>query len=335
MKYALRRVLVTVPLLLAVSLVVFALTDALPGDAADMRFEKHPAAKEQWRAERGLDDPFVVRWLRYVGGVVTRFDLDRSYLDDEPVGPELSIKLQATFELTACALVLAILIGTTVGILSAVFPRSPVDYLANLLALCGISIPVFWLGMMLIVLAVNVFDFGFSSNRYDPDLDVSGFNTHLFLLESLVRLRFDVFLSCARNLLLPSLALSTIPMAVITRMTRSSMLEEMGKDYATTARAKGLPATRVVLRHILRNALIPILTITGLQFGQLMGGAVLTESVFSWPGLGRYIVDNGVEARDTPVIVGGILLVATMFVLVNLLVDLLYVVIDPRVRREG
>jgi peptide/nickel transport system permease protein len=334
-KYALRRVLVTIPLLLAVSLVVFALTDALPGDAADMRFEKHPELKEQWRRARGLDDAFLVRWLRYVTGIVTHFDLDRSYIDDEPVGPELSIKLQATFELTLVALVLAILIGTSVGILSAVFPRSPVDYFASLLALGGISIPVFWLAMMLIVLAVNVFDFGYSSNRFHPDLDVEEFATHLFLLESLVRLRLDVFASCARNLLLPSLALATIPMAVITRMTRSSMLEEMGKDYATTARAKGLPARRVVLRHVLRNALIPIITITGLQFGTLMGGAVLTESVFSWPGLGRYIVDNGVEARDTPVIVGGILLVATVFVLVNLVVDLLYAVIDPRIRRAA
>ena len=335
MKYVLRRVLVTFPLLLAVSLAVFALTDALPGDAADMRFEKHPALKEEWRQKRGLNDPFIQRWARYVGGIVTDFDFDRSYLDDEPVGPELSIKAQATFELTVCALVLAVLVGMTVGILSAVFPRSPIDYLANVLALCGISIPVFWLAMILIVLAVNVFDFGFSSNRYDPDLTVTEFTTHLYLFESLVRLRWDVLSSCARNLLLPSLALATIPMAVITRMTRSSMLEEMGKDYATTARAKGLPRRRVVLRHVLRNALIPITTITGLQFGQLMGGAVLTETVFSWPGLGRYIVDAGVEARDTPIIVGGILLVATMFVLVNLIVDLLYTVIDPRVRREA
>jgi peptide/nickel transport system permease protein len=334
-KYVLRRILVTVPLLLAVSLFVFALTDALPGDAADVRFEKHPEQKAEWRAERGLDDPFLVRWGRYVGGVVTRFDLDASYIDDQPVGRVLGTKLQATFELTVCALLIAIVVGATVGILSAVFPRSPIDYLGNLIALCGISMPVFWLGMMLIVLAVNVFDFQYSSNRYHPDLDVRDFVTHLYFLESLVRLRFDVLASCARNLLLPSLALSTIPMAVITRMTRAAMLEEMDRDYARTARAKGLRRRAVVLKHVLRNALIPITTITGLQFGQLMGGAVLTETVFSWPGLGRYIVSKGVEARDTPVIVGGILLVATTFVVVNLVVDLLYAAIDPRVRRQA
>ncbi len=334
MNYALRRILVTLPLLLAVSLLVFALTDALPGDAADLRFAKHPEQKAEWRRARGLDDPFLVRWGRYVTGFATRLDLDRSYLDDEPVGPELLQKLQATFELALSSMVLGVLVGLAVGILSAVFPRSPLDYAGSVLALGGISVPIFWLGMVLIVVAVKVFGFPFSSNRYDPVLQerVADFRTHLYLLESLVRLRFDVFASCAKNLLLPSLALSTIPMAVVTRMTRSAMLEEMGKDYATTARAKGLRARRVILRHVLRNALIPIVTVTGLQFGQLMGGAVLTETVFSWPGLGRYIVASGVEARDTPVIAGGILLVATTFILVNLLVDLLYVLIDPRVR---
>ncbi|MHC4959835.1 MAG: ABC transporter permease [Planctomycetota bacterium] len=333
MTYALRRLLLTVPLMVAVSLAVFALTDALPGDPAATKFPKHPAQAEAWREARGLNKPFLERWTNYVSGVVLRFDFDRSYIDDQPVGPELGAKLQATFELTLCALLLAILVGGAVGTLSAVFPRTAVDYAGSVLALLGISIPVFWLGMMLIVLVVNVFGFGWSSNRYDPALDVSTFTTKLYVFESLVRLRFDVFASAMRNLLLPALALSTIPMAVITRMTRAAMLEEMGKDYATTARAKGLRQRVVVLKHVLRNALIPITTITGLQFGQLMGGAVLTETVFSWPGLGRYIVKKGVYARDAPIIVGGILLVALVFVLVNLLVDLLYAAIDPRIRR--
>jgi len=332
--WALRRILWTGPLLLAVSLVVFALTDALPGDASDLRFEKQAQLRAEWRERRGLNDPFLVRWGRYVSGVVTSFDFDRSYLDDRPVGPELGTKLQATFELTIFAMLIAIVVGGIVGILSAVFPRTPIDYLGNLLALAGISMPVFWLGMILIVVAVNVFGFSYSSNRFDPALDVGGFTTHLYLFESAFRLRFDVFVSCLRHILLPCLALSTIPMAVITRMTRSAMLDEMGKDYATTARAKGLGRARVVGKHVLRNALIPITTITGIQFGQLMGGAVLTETVFNWPGLGRYIVERGVSARDTPVIVGGILLVATVFVLVNLVVDLTYAWIDPRIRRE-
>ncbi|MGH7163310.1 MAG: ABC transporter permease [Planctomycetota bacterium] len=334
MTFALRRILLVAPLLLAVSLAVFALASALPGDPAAARFDVHANPEEvaRWRAERGLDDPFVSRWWRYVRRAVTRFDLDRSYVDDRPVARDLVAKLQATFELALFAMAVGALAGAAVGILSAVFPRSPVDYFGGLVALCGISLPVFWLGMLLVVFAVNVLGFPFSTNRTSPDVSVEGFVTNLYLLESLVRLRFDVFLSCARNLLLPGLALSTIPMAVITRMTRSAMLEELRKDYATTARAKGLPGRKVVLKHVLRNALIPITTITGLQFGQLLGGAVLTETVFSWPGLGRYIVEKGVGARDAPVIVGGILLVSTTFILVNLAVDLLYGVIDPRIR---
>lgn len=336
MIFALRRILLAVPLLLAVSLAAYALIDALPGDPAAARFEKRadPGEVRRWRAERHLDDPFLARWARYVSGVALRLDFDRSYVDDRPVAGELLRKLQATVELTLFALLLAVAGGLLAGILSAAYPRTPIDYGVNLLALCGISMPVFWLGMLLILAAVNLFGFEFSSNRHSPDVSVEGFRTQLYLFESLVRLRFDVFRSCAKNLLLPSLALSTIPMAVLARMTRSAMLDEIRKDYATTARAKGLRGTAVVGRHVLRNALIPIVTAAGLQFGHLLGGAVLTETVFSWPGLGRFIVEKGVLARDTPIIVGGILLVSSTFVLVNLAVDLLYGVIDPRVRRS-
>jgi peptide/nickel transport system permease protein len=331
--FALRRILLTLPLLAAVSLVVFALSDGLPGDAADLRFEKQPSAKEEWREKRGLNEPFLVRWGKYVGGVVGDLDFDDSYLDDRPVGPHLLEKLQATFELTFFALMLAVFFGLLAGIVSAIFPRSPLDYFVNVTALAGISVPVFWLGMMLIVLAVNFFGFRWSSNRVDPILDTSTFTTNLYLIESLLRGEWEILVSCLRSILLPCLALATIPLAVITRMTRSAMLEERDKDYVRTARAKGAGMPRIVWRHILRNALIPITTITGVQFGALMGGAVLTESVFNWPGLGRYIVDQGVSNRDTPVLVGGILLVSTIFILTNLLVDLLYGVIDPRVRR--
>lgn len=335
MTFALRRILLTIPLLAAVSLIVFALSDALPGDAADLRFEKQPQAKEEWREKRGLNRAFLVRWASYLRGIASDFDFDSSYLDDRPVGPTLLAKLQATFELTFLALLLALACGLAAGIVSAMFPRSPLDYVVNTGALAGVSVPVFWLGMMLIVLAVNVFGFRWSSNRVNPMLNTSDFTTGLYLFESLFRGEWRIFSSCARNIFLPCIALATIPMAVITRMTRSAMLEERDKDYVRTARAKGAGGFRVVMRHILRNALIPITTVTGVQFGALMGGAVLTESVFNWPGLGRYIVDQGVSNRDTPVLVGGILLVSTIFILTNLLVDLLYGVIDPRVRRAA
>jgi peptide/nickel transport system permease protein len=331
--YALRRVFVTVPLLLVVSVVVFALVDLLPGDAADRKFERYPALKAEWRAKRGLDDPFLVRWGRYVTGVF-RGDFDRSYQTDQPVGAELIEKLQATLELTLVAMVIAIVVGGTVGIASAAYPRTVIDYAGGLLAMCGISMPVFWLGMLLLMVVVNVLGLGFESGRLG-DIDVKGLSTSMYLLESPFRLRFDVFRSALEHVWLPALALSTIPMAVLTRMTRAAMRDEMGRDYATTARAKGLTQRRVVLKHVLRNAAIPVTTITGIQFGQLMGGAVLTVTVFSGPGLGLYIVNKGVLARDTPIIVGGILLVSTTFVLVNLAVDLAYAVIDPRVRRAS
>lgn len=331
MTFALRRILVTVPLLLVVSLIAFGLAELLPGDASYTRFERHPEQREKWAEQRGLDDPFLVRWGRYVAGVVTEFDLDRSYWDDRPIAAELGEKLQATFELTFVALILAILVGVAVGILSAMFPRTPVDYAGNLFALTGISVPVFWLGLLLIFFWTKVLGFDFVSNRYQPE----GLTTNLFLLESLARLRFGDVGRGLQSIWLPALTLATIPMAVITRMTRAAMLDELHQDYARTARAKGLRRRKVVLKHVLRNALIPITTITGLQFGALMGGAVLTERIFSWPGLGTYIVAQAVDRRDTPVMVGGILLIAAMFVFVNLVVDLLYAVIDPRVRKGG
>lgn len=335
MTFALRRLLLTIPLLLAVSLIVFALSNSLPGDAADLRFEKQPQVKEEWREKRGLNDPFLVRWGVYLWGVCTSLDFGDSYLDDRPVGSDLMEKLQATFELTFFALLIAMTCGLLAGITSAIFPRTPLDYAVNVTALVGISMPVFWLGMMIIVVAVNFFGFAWSSNRVDPMLDTEHYATNLYVLESLLRGDWDVLRSATRNLLLPCIALATIPLAVITRMTRSAMLEESGRDYIRTAQAKGASGPRVVFRHALRNALIPIMTITGVQFGALMGGAVLTETVFNWPGLGRFIVDRGIGSRDTPVLVGGILLVATVFILTNLVVDLLYGVIDPRVRRAS
>jgi peptide/nickel transport system permease protein len=282
----------------------------------------------RWRAERGLDAPPVVRWARYVGDVV-RLDFGKSYVNDRPVGEALLGKLQVTLELALCAMLVAAAVGVTVGVLSAVYPRTLVDGLGSLLALSGISMPVFWLGMLLWILVADVFGFPYRSGR----AEVTGFATEMILFESVVRLRFDVAAEHLSRLFLPVLTLSTIPMAVITRMTRASVIEELRKDYATTARAKGLAGATVVLKHVLRNALIPITTITGLQFGALLGGAVLTETVFSWPGLGLFIVEDGVRASDTPVIAGGILLASTTFVLVNLAVDLLYGVIDPRVRQ--
>ena len=335
MLFALRRLILTIPLLVVVSFVVFLIGSMLPGDPAATRFEQRasPEAREKWRHEHYLDRSIPVRYAHFIEGVVTRFDFGKSYAPgDVEVGPELLHRFSATIELTLFALVIAVPAGIGVGLLGAIRRGKFVDYLANLLALLGNSIPIFWLGMVLLLGAIAV-GFRHFNGRYDLAYEdvVGAYSTKFYLFESLVRGEGGVAWSCVQFLLIPSLALATIPMAVITRMTRSSVLEEIGKDYVQTARAKGLRPSRVVLRHVLRNAMIPILTVTGLQTGALLSGAVLTETVFNWPGLGKYVLD-GVSGNDSPVLVGGILLVATTFILVNLVVDLLYGVIDPRIR---
>ena len=338
MLFALRRLALTVPLLVVVSFVVFLIGSLLPGDPAAARFELHggPEAREQWRREKGLDQPIVVQYARYMEGVVTRFDFGRSYTDDRAIGPELVDKFSATIELTLFAMSIAIPVGIGAGVLGAVRRGRLVDYLANVLALFGNSIPVFWLGMVLLLFAISI-GFRHFNARYDVMLheDVVGaYRTKFYLFESVLRGNGAVAWSCVQYLLVPALALSTIPMAVITRMTRAAVLEEIGKDYVQTARAKGLRPSRVVLRHVLRNAMVQIVTVMGVQTGALLSGAVLTETVFNWKGLGTFILD-GVRRNDSPVLVGGILLVATVFILVNLVVDLLYGVIDPRIRVGG
>ena len=335
MAYTLRRIVLTLPLLLVVSLLVFLVGEALPGDPAVTKFDQKatPAVIAAWKAKQGLDRPVPERYARYVSKVVTEFDFGTSYKNDRPVGPELRDRFAATFELTAFAMLIAIPLGLLAGIVSAARRGTFADYLGNTLALSGISLPVFWLGIML-TLAFSSMGYNTIGGRYDvrefEDV-VSGFSTKAYLFEALFRGEFRVALSCASYLLVPGLALATIPMAVITRMTRSSVLEETTRDYVRTARAKGLTERWVMAKHVLKNALIPVVTIVGLQFGALLSGAVLTETVFSWPGLGTYIVD-AVRSNDSPKLVGGILLVATTFIGVNLAVDLLYGVIDPRVR---
>jgi ABC-type dipeptide/oligopeptide/nickel transport system permease component len=335
--HALRRLAITVPLLVFVSFVVFLVGELLPGDPAAERFDVHanPTAVAEWRARKGLDQPLPKRYARYLGGVA-KFDFGESYVDDRKIAPALADRFAATAELSLFALAIAVPIGLVAGLLSASLRGRAVDYVANGAALLGVSLPVFWLGMLLVLFA-NLVGFNHFQSRYDVRAfeDVVGsYSTKYYLFESLLRGQWAVAWSCVQYVFVPALALSTIPMATITRMTRSSVLEEVGKDYVRTALAKGLARRRAVVGHALRNALLPIVTVIGLQAGTLLAGAALTETVFSWPGLGSFIVD-GVKRKDSPALTGGLLLVATTFILVNLVVDLLYGVLDPRVRTEG
>jgi peptide/nickel transport system permease protein len=334
--YAAKRLLVTVPLLLVVSLLCFSLTDVLPGDPTAARLGQHRSAQaiEMARREMGLDAPFLVRYGRFLRGAA-RFDLGEDWLKPGvSIGEEIRGRFPATIELTLVAMLLAVVLGVVVGSLAATFPRRLPDWLGQTFGVVGSSVPVFWLGMMAMLLFSVSLGWlpipDWSARAIAPD---ARFSTRFWLLESLVRGDVPAFLEALKLIALPALVLSTIPLAVITRMTRSSMLDELGKDYVRTARAKGVTEKRVVSRHALRNAAIPVLTVTGLQFGALLGGAVLTETTFGWPGIGSYVV-TGVREHNSPVVVAGVLLVSTVFVLVHLAVDLAYHAIDPRLRRE-
>ena len=301
-----RRVLLTIPVLLGVIFVVMLTMDLIPGDPVALMLGD-AASKEnvaRFREHLGLDRPLVVRYVRYLGQVVTG-DLGRSIQQNRPVVDELGDAWPATLQLTVAALLLAAVVGVATGIVSAVWPNSLFDALSRLSSLFGLSMPVFWTGLVLIV----VFAF------WLPVLPVGGVGSPL-------------------HLVLPAVTLALPSIAMIARMTRSSVLEVLREDYVRTARAKGVGERLVVAKHALRNAAIPILTLVGLQAGQLMGGAVLTETVFAWPGLGRLMV-KAIFARDYILLQGAVLIFAMAFVVINLVVDLSYGMLDPRVSRQG
>ncbi len=304
--FLVRRLLLTVPVLLGVLFVVMLTMDLIPGDPVALMLGD-AASKEnvaRFREHLGLDRPLVVRYVRYIGQVVTG-DLGRSIQQNRPVVDELGDAWPATLQLTIVALLLAAVVGVATGIVSAVWPNSVFDALSRLSSLFGLSMPVFWTGLVLIV----VFAF------WLPLLPVGGVGS-------------------AAHLVLPAVTLALPSIAMIARMTRSSVLEVLREDYVRTARAKGVGERLVVAKHALRNAAIPILTLVGLQAGQLMGGAVLTETVFAWPGLGRLMV-KAIFARDYVLLQGAVLIFALAFVVINLIVDLSYGALDPRVSRQG
>jgi len=304
--FIVRRLLLAVPVLLGVVFVVMLTIDLLPGDAVTLMLGEHATkdAVAKLRDHLGLDKPFVVRYLEYVSRVA-RGDLGRSIQQNRPVSQELADAWPATLQLTVAALVLAAVAGIVAGVASAVWPNSFFDALARLGSLFGLSMPIFWTGLVLIVV--------FSLWLNWLPVGGAGSLTHLVL---------------------PAVTLALPSVAMIARLTRSAVLDVLREDYVRTARAKGVGEAWVLGRHALRNALIPIITLVGLQSGQLMGGAVLTETVFAWPGLGRLMV-KAIFARDYVLLQGAVLLFALAFVIVNLLVDLSYGLLDPRVGRQG
>lgn len=310
---------------------MFFMVRAIPGDPAQIMLGQQATQEQvqQIRENMGLDKPIFVQYGLFLKDAL-RGDLGDSIVTGRPVTTELLTRLPATLELTAFAMLIAILVGIPVGVISAVRQYSLLDKTTSVLALTGISMPIFWLAMILVVIfGVNLELLPFPG-RLDPTTGITAI-TGLVLVDSLLTLNFAGFWDGLLHLIMPALALATIPMAVIMRMTRSSMLEVMNEDYVRTARAKGVVPWRVVFKHALRNAMLPTITVIGLQTGLLMGGAIITETIFSWPGIGLYTY-NSISSRDYASIQGVVLYAALLFVLINLLVDILYAILDPRVR---
>jgi len=327
--YVVRRLLFLPVVLWAVSFIVFVLIRAVPGDPTTAIVgEKAPAElREKVRRDRGFDRPILVQYGIYLGKLL-RGDLGESYKrSNEKVSAQIARKLPHTIELTVAAMAIALAGGLAFGVLSAVYKGRWIDTASMTVALAGVSVPVFWLGLLLILAFGSFLPI---SGNLSPEYDVVP-RTGFLLIDTLLMGSGRLFGDALLHLLMPALALSTIPLAMTARITRSSMLEVLESDYIRTARAKGASPAGVVLRHALRNAALPIVTLMGLEFGYLLGGAVLTETVFDWDGMGTYILTS-VRETEYESIGGAVLVLAFTFVIVNLAVDLLYAVIDPRVR---
>jgi peptide/nickel transport system permease protein len=329
--YILRRLFALMIVLLGVSFIAFYFVHLIPGDPAVTLLGERATTESiaRVRAELGLNDPLPVQYARFLGRLAEG-DLGRSLRTNNPVSEEFATRFPATVELTVAAMMLATALGIPLGVLSAIRRNSIFDIFGTSIALVGISMPIYWLGLMLIwffAIQLRLFPPG---GRIDSGVQLQVI-TNYFVVDSIITRNWEALANVLWHLVLPAVALATVPLAIIARMTRSSVLEVLGQDYVRTARAKGLVERTVITRHVLKNAALPIVTVVGLEVGLLLGGAVLTESIFSWPGIGRWIYD-AVQQRDYPVIQALIMVVAAIFVIVNLGVDLLYAALDPRIR---
>src|SRR4051812_38196994 len=332
--YILRRLILIPPLLLGVTLVTFVLSHSVPADPVSAHLGQSalldPEIVAAFKREWGLDKPLHEQYLAYVGNLF-RGNLGRSIVSKRPVEEDLAQYLPNTVVLATAAIVFAVVLGVPLGVISAVKRNHPIDHVVRAVSLIGVSVPVFWLSLVSLFVFYYWLDClpgpGMLDNRFVAPTSVTGF----LPVDALIAGDMDVFWNSLRHLVLPALVLSSFSVGLIARVTRSSMLEILGQDFMRTARAKGLRERIVVSRHALRNALIPTITVIGLAYGNQLGGAVLTETIFSWPGIGRYAY-QAASTLDFPAVMGVTMLIAAIFIGVNLIVDILYGVLDPRIR---
>ena len=335
-EYVTRRLLLLIPVLIGVTIITFVVSHVIPADPA-MQFAGGPKAQpetiERIREELHLHEPLWVQYFYYLNDLI-HFDLGKSYLENRPVTDSLAQYFPATLELTIFAMLISIPLGIVGGIISAVRRNKMSDHITRFIAIVGYSLPIFWLALMFQYVFAYQIPILPLEGRLSIGISAPPPVTGLFVLDSLLAGDPEACGSALYHLLMPAFTLGFATLALILRMTRSSMLEVLSADYIRTARAKGLSERTVIFKHALRNALIPTVTVTGLSFGALLGGAVLTETIFNWPGMGRFAA-SAVIGLDFNSVMGFTLVVAVTYVLANLIVDLLYAVIDPRVKLGG
>ncbi|WAX71570.1 ABC transporter permease subunit [Gallibacterium anatis] len=331
-RFIFKRVAMVIPTFIGITLLTFALIHLIPGDPIEIRMGERglsPEVHQQMMHQLGLDKSLPEQYFDYLKGIA-HGDFGTSFKNNVPVLDEFLSLFPATIELAVFAILFAVIIGIPIGILAAIKRGSIFDHSVMAISLTGYSMPIFWWGLLLMLLVSVQWNLTPVSGRIDAEYWVDSV-TGFMLIDSWLSGEPGAFKSAVMHLILPSIVLGTIPLAVISRMTRSSMLEVLGEDYIRTARAKGLSSMRIIVVHALRNALIPVVTVIGLIVGQLLSGAILTETIFSWPGIGKWVIE-AIRARDYPVVQSAVLIIATIIILVNLLVDLLYGVVNPRIR---
>lgn len=331
LKYIIRKLVLLIPVLFGVTLATFMVMHLFTTDPTEIILGQHATTQrvEALREELGLNKPIHVQFGDYLSNAL-HGDLGKSVITKTSITDELMRRFPATVELALAAIFIATIMGILFGVISAVKQNSIYDYGTMVTALLGVSMPIFWLGLMMIILFSVILGWLPASGRIGIGMQPETI-TGLYLVDALLTGDIGAFVNAFEHLIMPALALGSYSTAIIARMTRATMLETIRQDYIRTARAKGLTEKVVIFKHALRNALIPVVTVIGLQMGALLGGAVLTETVFSWPGIGSYLVE-GIMVSDYPRVQGAVLLVGTIFVLVNLLVDVLYSYLDPRIQ---
>lgn len=329
-----RRLIALVAMLFGITLITFLLTHLVPGDPAaanlGQRAMSDPEVVKAFNERNGLDKPLPVQYFKYLGGVL-HGDLGVSQRTQTPVGEDLLQYVPATLELALTAIVISVIIGVSLGIIAAMRRNTWIDQILRVVSLSGVSVPTFWLA--LVCYYVFFFKLGWlpGGGRLNPGASPPPFHTGMYTIDSLIAGNTAKFGDALSHLILPALVLAAFTIGLLTRFTRASMLEVLNNDYVRTARAKGMPERTVIRRHVLRPALVPILTVFGVAFGSLLSGTVLVEKIFSWPGIGQYAYESALNL-DLPSIMGVSLVVATIYIVINFVVDILYGVIDPRIR---